>query len=170
VISNVLGTRLEVAEAARVKRIRLQEQQVQRMTQRSLHPNHIVPIGTVVSISVPRSLRSTLDPLSLVCVVVEHTNGHFHRLATQDALLDTCYRANDIAAVSDLSPDVFNLQHVLGSWHLFPTVTMKAIATVGREQVRCGCKKGCNTRMCACRRHGRSCTTRCHPRCSCLNK
>ena len=136
-----------------------------------------IDVGTVVQFGAADVDRAKTDVANVTAVVVEHVHveGIMHyRLVAHAGRLKTVYARHQLKPLPKVGPALVGL----GNWRSWEHVhevgerqCMRLCSAVGGQGfVHCHCLGACATNRCACKKAGRACNSRCHPRnSSCTN-
>lgn len=130
--------------------------------------------GDVVLIPVSDYDKGKLDSGNIVGVVVEKTKTDNHRVACIQGQLQNLYPYHRLNRLTGASNDrnLHGLEDVYSSWRGLSKVSEGTVIRLmsvvkGSKPIKCGCKKSCSTRSCACKAAGQFCSSRCHRGSSC---
>jgi hypothetical protein len=132
-------------------------------------------VGTVVRVKVDKEDRGKLDHKSVPGVIVEVTKHDNYRIACKGGLLKDCLGAQLFQVESVKQAEHYNLQNAFANWTTLRKISIReALAAIskmgGQGFFFCNCKGKYDKRNCKCRKNGRECNSKCHPRStSCCN-
>lgn len=128
--------------------------------------------GQTVGLTIPTRYREKLDNKLIVCMVLpgEHKDKHAYKLRCEHGIVKGLVRTDEL--VLWRSPYTFSFT-ATEDVSMLSSLTIAAAArrcTQANDQPsQCGCKAGCRTQTCSCRKAGVQCTARCHNGIKCSN-
>jgi hypothetical protein len=125
--------------------------------------------GDVVLIAVSDHDKGKLDSGNIVGAVVEKTATDYYRIVCKEGQLPRLYSYHQLTRLTGPSNDrnLHGLEEVYSSWRGLSkvsegTVIRLVLVVQGSKVIKCGCKKSCSTKSCACKVAGQFCSSCCH--------
>jgi hypothetical protein len=132
-------------------------------------------IGTVVRVKVDKVDRGKLDHHSVPGVIVQVTDHDNYRIACKGGVLKECLGAQRFQVEPIKKAEHYELEEAFRCWETMRKISIREALTFiskmgGQGAFHCSCKGACNKNTCKCRKNGRECNSKCHPRnTSCIN-
>lgn len=146
------------------------EEQADRMLAASKNRLQPAAVGQNVLIRIPEVDRGRADPINLMAVLINESNGFF-RLGTKNGILQRMYCRSEFELCNQ---EFFTVDDVPQNKEISLREAVGAASVSGHGQggIRCGCssKARCSTNTCKCKRENMLCNSRCHNSNPCCNK
>ena len=117
-------------------------------------------VGSTVQVPIPEVDQGPLDPLFVICCVVDiKPEKSLYQLGNKHGLLDTWLPINGFGVCAQILINIseVNREKAIG---LREMARLCSIAN-GQGYIKCGCTKSCD-RKCKCKQNNQICNSRCH--------
>lgn len=143
------------------------QKQANKMLDVSSAKYPMAAIGDTVRVRVPDIDRARSDGRNMLATVIEVIASNLYKLGTKQGVLNQLYSRNQFTVCKErfISPEDVPETEI----SLRECCRMSSKCG-GQGYSRCGCKSGCKSDKCSCRKAKKLCTSKCHHSGSCSNK
>jgi hypothetical protein len=123
--------------------------------------------GDTVRVRVPDVDRGRTDGRNILAFVLETTDANLYKLGTKHGILNQLYTRNQFTICNE---KFIYAEEIPQSEISLRECARMSSKTGGQGYSRCGCKGGCKSDKCKCRKEKKLCNSKCHQSGNCSNK